>query len=90
MSCKIMTSKYFQKRKTKLRIEPYSPPRLKAIREEQNISQEKLAELSGLSRSTIAKYEAGNISPTIETLKNIGQVLNIHFYAEWEKQNPPK
>ena len=31
--------------------------RLKELREERNISQEKLAELSGISRATISKIE---------------------------------
>lgn len=51
--------------------------KLKLERTRLNISQEKLAELSGLNQKTISMIERGINSPTIETINNIAQALTI-------------
>jgi transcriptional regulator with XRE-family HTH domain len=51
--------------------------RLRFLRKEHNISQEKLAELSGLHRTYISSLERGFRNPTIATLYSIANALNI-------------
>ncbi|MBT4731978.1 helix-turn-helix transcriptional regulator [Candidatus Woesearchaeota archaeon] len=51
--------------------------RLRFLRKEHNISQEKLAELSGLHRTYISSLEQGFRNPTIATLYSIANALNI-------------
>ena len=50
--------------------------KIKACREEQNLSQQRLAELSGVSRATISGLESGTIAvTTTETLIKIAAAL---------------
>lgn len=53
--------------------------RLQSLRKEQSISQEKLAELSGLHRTYISSLERGARNPTITTLNSIAKALNIEI-----------
>jgi DNA-binding XRE family transcriptional regulator len=46
-------------------------------RREQNISQQKLADLIGVAKSTIGRIEAGLTQPRSSTLYKISDVLNI-------------
>lgn len=51
--------------------------RIKELRENMNISQEQLAENSGVSRTIISGLESGRIEiTTTETLKKIAKALN--------------
>lgn len=50
---------------------------LQELRLESNLSQEKLAEESGLDRSYISLLERGKAQPTLETLFRIAATLNI-------------
>ncbi len=54
--------------------------RIKIERFSRKISQEKLAEQSGLNRTTIGYIERGEISPTIETLYKIASALDIELH----------
>jgi transcriptional regulator with XRE-family HTH domain len=49
---------------------------LKRIREEAGITQTGLAEVSGVSRETINRVEKGKISPRVETLEKLADVLD--------------
>jgi len=51
--------------------------RFKKIRKKKGISQEKLAELAGVTRRTISHYETECEKPTIENLKAIAKTLNV-------------
>ena len=51
--------------------------KLKELRQGRNITQNKLAERLGLSRSTIAMYETGGSEPDLETLKAIASFFNV-------------
>ena len=53
--------------------------RLQKLRKEQSLSQEKLAELSGLHRTYISSLERGTRNPTITTLYSISTALNIEI-----------
>lgn len=52
---------------------------LKSLREEKKLSLEKVAELSGVSKTMIGQIERGESSPTITTLWKIANGLKISF-----------
>lgn len=60
---------------------------LKEERVRQNLSQEKLAELTDLSRSYIYYLERGVKNPTMTTQLSICKALNISIEALMEKVN---
>lgn len=61
---------------------------LKLIRKERNVTQEELAELLGVSRQAISKWESGNGYPETEKLITISQKLNISIdYLLNDKSN---
>ena len=51
--------------------------RLKSIREEHKISQQKLADNIGVSRSTIAMWETGGSQPDNESLIKLSKFFNV-------------
>lgn len=51
--------------------------RLKELRKMHNVSQEDLAKLLGVGRSTIANYESGLSEPTIESVKKIAEYFSV-------------
>ena len=56
--------------------------RIKAIREERGMTQEVLAEKSGVSRGTICALESGQeVSTTTKTLLRIATALGVDFDA---------
>lgn len=54
--------------------------KLKLERTKKRLSQEALAELSGLNRRTISTIETGDSAPSIETVASIAQGLGIELY----------
>lgn len=50
---------------------------IKRYRKENKISQAKLAELIGKSKSSIEKYESNKVRPPIEILRSISKELNV-------------
>lgn len=50
---------------------------LKEIRTKRNLSQEELAEMLGVSRQAVSKWEQGNGYPEVETLLLLSRKLNI-------------
>lgn len=48
-------------------------------RQKRKLSQEQLAAMAGLNRNTIGKIERGEVSPSIDSLEKIAQVLGIEF-----------
>ncbi len=54
---------------------------LKHFRFSVNLSQEQLAEKSGLSRNYISDIENSRSNPTLETLTDIAIALNINTYS---------
>lgn len=50
---------------------------LKKAREEKDISQRRLAELSGISNAAISKIEAGAVNPDPITLEKLAGALSI-------------
>ncbi|WP_196593860.1 helix-turn-helix domain-containing protein [Pectinatus sottacetonis] len=50
--------------------------RLRNLRIKKNISQKELADLVGVNRTTIGKYELKNVRPAYEILEKICRILN--------------
>ena len=71
-------------------LRPYSAANLIRARQDKGWSQNKLAQISGVSVSTIAKLEqeatvTGKkpVSPTAEVLSKLGMALGIYFVIVW-------
>ena len=58
-------------------ISAYIGSRIRLLRQEQNISNKKMASLLGKSYSTISKYETGAIAIDINTLYQIARILHV-------------
>lgn len=56
-------------------------------RNRKNISLEKLAELSGVSSSTINRIETGKTSPTMDKLVKIAEALQVEVTDLFEITN---
>lgn len=50
---------------------------LKRLRNERQLSQQELADISNVARSTIQRVEGAQIVPTLDLLCSISQALNI-------------
>lgn len=63
---------------------------LKIIRELQELSQNSLAELSGLPQSTISGMESGRINIGVERAKVLAKALRVHpaviVFPGWETE----
>jgi transcriptional regulator with XRE-family HTH domain len=60
---------------------------LKDRRETLNVTQEHLAELSGVGLRTLKSIESGKGNPTIETLSKLADVLGLELKLEVRKPN---
>lgn len=66
--------------------------RIKELRNQKGISQEFLAEESGLSLRTIQRIENGETNPTGESLKRLANALNVNpdELIDWSIKEDPK
>lgn len=64
--------------------------KIKALRKQKNISQEKLERRSGVSQSSISAIERGERTPTIDTLVMIakGLCVPVSELIEGQKEKP--
>ena len=53
--------------------------KVKLERTKRNISQEKLAELAGISKNFVGAIERGESSPTVDTLAKIADAFGLTF-----------
>lgn len=53
--------------------------KIRILRTKLKLSQEKLAELADLSKTSISTIERGESKPSIETLEKIANALNIEL-----------
>ncbi|MBE7653816.1 helix-turn-helix transcriptional regulator [Tenacibaculum finnmarkense genomovar finnmarkense] len=52
---------------------------IKNRRENLNVTQEMLADLSGVGLRTLKQFESGKGNPTLETLNKLGNALGIEL-----------
>ncbi|WP_404980324.1 helix-turn-helix domain-containing protein [Chitinophaga pollutisoli] len=50
---------------------------VKSRRESLNITQETLAQLSGIALRTLKQFESGKGNPTLQTLQKLGDALGL-------------
>ena len=50
-----------------------------AARQEQHLTQQELAEKTGIDRSDISKLENGSANPSLRTLKRLADGLGMHL-----------
>lgn len=53
--------------------------RLKDIRKLRQLTQNDLAKLAGITKSSICCYEKGRRTPTLDTLQKIADILSVDF-----------
>ncbi len=68
----------------------FLPERLKEARRRKRLSQEELAELVGVTRSTVAKWEIGNRVPKGDHLMKLSDVLGVPPSYFFEGEEKPK
>jgi putative transcriptional regulator len=51
--------------------------RIKALREERNISQQELASACNFEKANMSRLESGNTNPTFLTLNKIAKALSV-------------
>ena len=65
--------------------------RLRALREEKNLSQGDVEKRTGLLRCYISRVENGHTVPAIETLEKLARALEIPMYQLfYDGEEPPK
>jgi transcriptional regulator with XRE-family HTH domain len=64
--------------------------RLKALRDQKNMSQADIEKRTGLLRCYISRIEKGHTVPSIETLEKMARALEVPMYALfYDGENPP-
>jgi transcriptional regulator with XRE-family HTH domain len=63
--------------------------RLKAIREQKNLSQGDVEKRTGLLRCYISRVENGHTVPTIETIEKLARAMEVPMYALFYEAEPP-
>ncbi len=64
--------------------------RLKALRAEKEISQQELANIIGVSKSSINMYERGEREPSFETLESVADYFNVDMDYLMGRQDIPR
>ncbi len=55
----------------------YFSNNLKYLREQKKLSQNKLAELTNVNQTTIARWENGEMTPSLDNVLDMADVLNV-------------
>jgi transcriptional regulator with XRE-family HTH domain len=63
---------------------------IKERREALKVTQERLAELSGVGLRTLKQFESGNGNPTLLTLQKISDVLGMDVCLKIKNVTPTK
>ncbi len=56
-------------------------------RKDKNMTQATLADITGINRAMISRIEAGDFTPSIEQLQNLGEVLEFEIVDLFEEEN---
>lgn len=60
----------------------YIKDKVKARREVLNVTQEQLAEISGVGLRTLKQFESGKGNPTLQTLQKLANALGMEVKLE--------
>ena len=55
---------------------------LKEIATEKNLTQETIAELSGLQRSNVSRFFSLKYKPTLDTFLQVAKAIKVNFFFE--------
>lgn len=63
---------------------------LKKVRKEHKLTQQDIADVLGVDRSTYTFYETGKTSPSIQTLQKLSNIYNVSvgYLAGYEENHP--
>ncbi len=61
--------------------EPVTPVR--HLREQASLTQQLLADLSGVTQQTISRYETGTGSPTLKMLNRLAEAVDLHVIVSF-------
>ncbi len=65
--------------------------RLRALREQKNLSQGDIEQRTGLLRCYVSRVENGHTVPAVETLEKMARALEVPLYQIfYDGENPPK
>jgi len=74
-----------------LGVEMVIADRLRALREQKNLSQGDIEKRTGLLRSYISRVENGHTVPAIDTLEKLARAMEIPLYQLfYDGEEPPK
>ena len=62
--------------------------RLKHFRTSSGLTQQQVADVLGLDRSTYAYYESGKTTPDIKSVNKLLKIFNISYYELMEEPDP--
>jgi transcriptional regulator with XRE-family HTH domain len=65
--------------------------KLRSVRERLFVTQEELAERTGMSRATISRIESGQQRPRISTVRKLAAALGVapETLVDWEGEESP-
>lgn len=55
---------------------------LKEIAQDKNLTQETIAELSGLQRSNVSRFFSLKYKPTLDTFLQVAKAIKVNFFFE--------
>jgi len=59
---------------------------IKERREMLHVTQESLAEISGVGLRTLKQFESGKGNPTLQTLQKLGEILGLEVCLQLKKK----
>ena len=88
MDYKTLKNKYLSDENIKAKYDELEPEyqlikEIISLREEQQISQQELADKTGIYRSDISKLEHGTANPSLKTIKRIAEGLGKKVYIQF-------
>lgn len=63
--------------------------RVRTLREEHGISQSELAKRIGSTQPSVARLEAGGVTPSLETLDRIASAFGLDLVVRFDREKPP-
>jgi transcriptional regulator with XRE-family HTH domain len=58
-------------------VEPQVGPRIRALRLERGLSQNRLADQTGIPKARISRYENGHVTPSVGSLDRLAAGLGL-------------